>query len=268
MDIVEEHLIALAATRYSPATVRARRRVLSTLPDPLTLDREGIQAWWAEQQMTQVGEPRAAASLAAIASHVRAFFRDLIRRGLVERNPADWLPSIRQSSTLADPIREADLVTALREASPTMHRAVALAALAGLRSAEIGRVRWEDIDRVAGVLWVRRGKGSKDRSVPLSGGLLAELGDPGEGLIVTSNGKPMTAKAVSAAIGRHLHGLGMDSSAHKLRARYATRFLAATGDLASTARALGHQSVLTTQRYVIASSDTMRAGAEACGRIG
>lgn len=270
MQVIEDHLNGLAANRYSPATVRARRRVLASLPDPLTLDRDGIQAWWATMQTTRDGKPRAAASLAAAASHVRAFYRDLIQRGLVDgRNPADWLPTVRQSSRLADPMREGDLVTALREATPTMHRAIALGALAGLRSAEIAAVRWDDIDRTAGVLWVRQGKGAKDRSVPLSGGLLAELGDPGEGLIVTGpTGAPMSAKAVSAAVGRYLRSLGIDSSAHKLRARYATRFLAATGDLASTARALGHASVLTTQRYVVASSDTMRAGAEACGRIG
>ena len=272
VGVIEDHLAALEANRYSPATVRARRRVLSTLPDPLAMDRDGIQAWWTGIQTTHDGTPRAAASLAASASHVRAFYRDLIQRGIVEgRNPADWLPTVRQASTLADPLREADLVTALRKApTPVMHRAIALGALAGLRSAEIAVLRWEDIDRTAGVLWVRHGKGAKDRSVPLSGGLLAELGDPGEGLIVTGpSGAPMSAKAVSAAVGRYLRSLGIENAtAHKLRARYATRFLAATGDLASTARALGHASVLTTQRYVLASSDTMRAGAEACGRVG
>lgn len=271
MDVIEEHLTALEANRYSPATIRARRRVLASLADPLSMDRGAIQAWWSSIQTTHDGTPRAAASLAAAASHVRAFYRDLIQRGIIEgRNPADWLPTVRQASTLADPLREADLVTALREASPIMHRAVALGALAGLRSAEIAAVRWEDIDRTAGVLWVRHGKGAKDRSVPLSGGLLAELGDPGKGLIVTGpSGAPMSAKAVSAAVGRFLRSLGIENAtAHKLRARYATRFLAATGDLASTARALGHASVLSTQRYVLASSDTMRAGAEACGRVG
>lgn len=270
MDVIAQHLSALERDRYSPATVRGRRRVLASLPpDPLTIDRDGITAWWDAQQTTRAGQPRARASLASTASHVRAFYRDAQRQGLIDHNPADWLPSVRQAITLANPIREADLLRALGNADPIMRRALALGALAGLRSAEIAAVTWEDIDRTAGVLWVRQGKGSKDRSVPLSGGLLAALDDPGEGRIVTSsNGKPLSAKAVSASVGRYLQAQGIDSSAHKLRARYATRFLAATGDLASTARALGHASVLSTQRYVLASSDTMRAGAEACGRVG
>lgn len=137
--------------------------------------------------------------------------------------------------------------------------------MAGLRSAEIAAIKWSDLDPGNGVLWVREGKGGKDRSVPLSAGLLAQLGDPGEGPIV---GREMTPKALSLAIGRYLRSRGIDYTAHKLRARYATRFLAATGDLAAAAKALGHADLSSIGRYVVASDDTMRRGAEAAGRIG
>ena len=146
-----------------------------------------------------------------------------------------------------------------------MRRMVALAAMAGLRSAEIAAVTWADIDRDNGVLWVREGKGRKDRSVPLSAGLLAELGEPGDGPIV---GKAMNAKAVSAALGRYLRAHGSDFTAHKLRARYLTRFLAATGDAVAAAQVAGHSDLSSITRYAVASSDTMRRGAEAAGRIG
>lgn len=162
-----------------------------------------------------------------------------------------------------------DVGTGMREATPGMRRMLALGAMAGLRSAEMARITWADIDPDEGVLHVRMGKGSKDRTVPLSGPLLAELGEHGQGHIVTwSTGRTMAPKAVSASIGRYLRSQGVGFTAHKLRARYATRFVAATGDLASAAKALGHASVATTQKYVVASSDTMRKGAAACGRIG
>ena len=134
-----------------------------------------------------------------------------------------------------------------------------------MRSAEIAAVTWADIDRDNGVLWGREGKGRKDRSVPLSAGLLAELGEPGEGPIV---GKAMNAKAVSAARGRYLRAHGSDFTAHKLRARYLTRFLAATGDAVAAAQVAGHSDLSSITRYAVASSDTMRRGAEAAGRIG
>jgi integrase/recombinase XerC len=186
-------------------------------------------------------------------------------QGYTERNAADWLPRVRQRRPAVTPVTEADLLQAMADAPLEMRRALALGAMAGLRSAEIAAITWDDIDRGNGVLWVREGKGGKGRSVPLSAGLLAELGEPAEGPII---GRETSAKAVSLWIGRYFRALGMDYTAHKLRGRYATRFLAATGDLEAAAKAVGHADLSSIGRYVVASSDTMRRGAEAAGRIG
>lgn len=265
-DPIEAHLATVERDRYSRSTVAARARVLATLPDPLGMDRVATVAWWESRQVRPDGQPRAASSLSSEKAHVSEFWRWAMREGLIERNPADWLPKVRQAKTLAVVVPEGDLYRLLREAEPHMRRMVALAAMAGLRSAEIAAVRWTDVDRDSGVLWVREGKGRKDRSVPLSAGLLAELGDPdGDGRII---GKEMTAKAVSMALGRYLRSKGSDFTAHKLRARYLTRFLAATGDAVAAAQVAGHSDLSSITRYAVASSDTMRRGAEAAGRVG
>lgn len=266
-DAITAHLDDLARSRYSRAALTARERVLRSIPgDPLTADREAVQAWWRTRQNRVDGEPRAASSLSQEASHLRAFGRWAMMQGLAERNPADWLPKVRQKRPAPNPVTEAALYRAMSDAPPDMRRILALGAMAGLRSAEIAAVRWTDLDPGNGVLWVREGKGGKDRSVPLSAGLLAELGDPQPtGLII---GRTMTPKALSQAVARYMRSRGLDFTAHKLRARYATRFLSATGDLAAAAEALGHSDLSSIGRYVIASSDTMRRGAEAAGRIG
>ena len=266
-DPIADHLDDLRRSRYSRAALSARERILRSIPgDVLTADRDAIQAWWCTRQERAGGSLRAASSLSQDASHLRSFGRWAMAQGLSERNPADWVPRVRQKRPAPNPVPEAALYQAMQEAPPDMRRMLALGAMAGLRAAEIACVKWSDLDHGNGVLWVREGKGSKDRSVPLSAGLLAELGDPqAEGLIV---GKPMTAKAVSQAIGRYMRLRGVDYTAHKLRARYLTRFLAATGDLAAAAEAAGHSDLSSIGRYVIASSDTMRRGAEAAGRIG
>jgi integrase/recombinase XerC len=266
MTPVEQHLADLERDRYSDSTVSIRRRVLATIDDPLNMDREKTQAWWQTRQTKPDGTPRAASSLSSEGAHAREFWRWAMRQGLMERNPADWLPKVRQKKTMAVVVPEGDLYTAMKDAEPPMRRMLALASMAGLRSAEIGVVKWTDIDRTNGVLWVREGKGGKDRSVPLSSGLLAELGDPEPvGLII---GRQMSPKAVSMAVGRYLRAHGSDYTAHKLRARYATRFLAATGDVVAAAEVLGHADLSSITRYAVASSDTMRRGAEAAGRIG
>jgi integrase len=268
-DPIEAHLAELRSGHYSAATLKARAEVLATLPDPLHMTRESTQAWWQARQTytTRAGDtrPRVASSLSNQASHAREFWRWAMRQGLIDRNPADWLPKVRQAKTQAVTIREGDLDRLLTHADEPMRRMLALGAMAGLRSEEIAAVKWSDIDRDNGVLWVREGKGSKDRSVPLSAGLMGQLGEPGDGPII---GREASAKAVSMAIGRHLRANGVDLTAHKLRARYATRFLAATGDAVAAAKALGHADLSSIQRYAVASSDTMRRGAEAAGRIG
>jgi integrase/recombinase XerC len=263
-DPVADWLTTLAGN-YSQATITERARILATLPHPLDLDRETVQAWWKSRKTRPDGGPRAQSSLSSEASHAREFWRWAMTQGLIDRNPADWLPKVRQPKTMAVVVPEGDLERVMAGAQPPMRQMVALAAMAALRSSEIAAVKWSDIDRANGVLWVRLGKGAKDRSVPLSAGLLAALGDPGQGPII---GRQMTGKAVSMALGRYLRAHGSDFTAHKLRARYATRFIAATGDVVAAAAVLGHSDLSSIGRYAVASSDTMRRGAEACGRIG
>ena len=262
---IAAHLAAVERDRYSKSTLTNRARVLATLPDPVGMDRLATIAWWDSRQARNDGEVRAAASLSSERAHVAEFWKWAMREGLIDRNPADWLPKVRQSKTMAVVVPEGDIGRLLRDADDPMRRMIALAAMAGLRSAEVAAVKWSDIDRDSGVIWIREGKGNKDRTVPLSAGLLVELGEPGEGPII---GRTMTGKAVSMAIGRYLRAHGSNFTAHKLRARYATRFIAATGDVVAAAAVLGHSDLSSIGRYAVASSDTMRRGAEACGRIG
>lgn len=264
-DPLEAHLADVARDRYSPSTLTARRSTINTMTDPLNMDRLATIAWWESRQTKLNGKQRAPASLSSERAHAAEFWKWAMREGLIERNPADWLPKVRQGKTKAVSVPEGDLYRVIHDADPPMRRMIALAAMAGLRSAEIARVTWEDIDRDLRVLWVRQGKESKDRSVPLSAGLMAELGEPEQGFII---GREMTPKAVSTAIGRHLRKHGSDFTAHKLRARYLSRFVEATGDVAAAAEVAGHSDLSSIMRYVVASSDTMRRGAEAAGRIG
>lgn len=268
MNLIDQHIAAMRRDRYSEKSLDARRRLLETIPEPLdNPTRETITEWWEARQTRADGTQRAASSLSQDASNLRSFYRWAMQQGICERNAADWLPRVRQKKAAPRPVPEGDLYRLMQNAGPHMKRCIALAALAGLRSSEVAVVKWGDIDRGNGVLWVREGKGGKDRSVPLSGGLLAALGDEGDDTSPII-GKVMTGKAVSQAIGRYMRSNGVDLTAHKMRARYATRFLAETGDLAAAAEALGHSDLSSIGRYVIASSDTMRRGAEAAGRIG
>ena len=96
-DAIQDHLDDLKRSRYSKAALNARERLLRSIPgDILTADREAIQEWWKWRQERADGELRAASSLSQEASHLRSFGRWAMMQGLSERNPADWIPKIRQ----------------------------------------------------------------------------------------------------------------------------------------------------------------------------
>ena len=133
-DPIAAHLAAVRRDRYSDATLTARARILATLPDPLGMDRLATLAWWESRQTRPDGEPRAASSLSGEKAHAAEFWRWAMREGLLDRNPADWLPKVRQAKTMAVVVPEGDLYRLLRDAAPPMRRMVALAAMAGLRA--------------------------------------------------------------------------------------------------------------------------------------
>lgn len=263
--LLDRHLADLRSGKYSESTIRERERAVLALPHPTNLERLELQEWWRSRENKDNGDARSRAGRASEQSHLREFWRWCRMEGELDHNPSDWLPRVRQTHTKAVVVQEGDLYQIFQEAPDDMRRMIALGGMAGLRSSEIAAITWEDMDPANGVLWVRGGKGGKDRSVPLSTGLLIELGTPETGPIV---GRKMTGKAVSAQIGRYMRSKGVDLSAHKLRARYITRFIMATGDAVAAAEVAGHAGVGTIMRYAVASSDTMRRGAEAAGRIG
>ena len=187
-----------------------------------------------------------------------------MQQGLTDRNPADWLPDVRQKRPAATPVPEGDLHRLVQNAPDDMRRAIALAAMAGLRSAEIAMIEWGDLDPGTASCGSGRAKGSKGGPSPV-------CRPHGRARVrrERSDHRTHPDRQGPFAVDRALHANPrVDYTAHKLRARYATRFLAATGDLKAAADALGHSDLSSISRYVVASSDTMRRGAEAAGRIG
>ena len=67
-------------------------------------------------------------------------------------------------------------------------------------------------------------------------------------------------------VNRHLASLGMDSTFHKLRARYVTQGIAETGDIYAVARAAGWASIETAKHYAALSDDSLHRIAAAASK--
>ena len=135
----------------------------------------------------------------------------------------------------------------------TINRDILLIKLAyksGLRREELANLRVSDILINEKALIVRKGKGMKDRTVPLPSGVTDLL----EAYIVDMrpddkvfNVKPA---AISDKIRRMAKNAGLNIHAHSLRHGYATRLLEKGANIKAVQELLGHSRIGTTEVYL------------------
>jgi site-specific recombinase XerD len=128
----------------------------------------------------------------------------------------------------------------------------------GMRVGEAAQLRVDDIDSRRMTILVARGKGDKQRLVPLSPKLLTELRlfwqthrNPVWLFPGLRTDKPLTAAAPGRTLDRVKvrAGLKRRFSTHALRHTFATELLEAGVDLFSIQKILGHRSLTTTALY-------------------
>ncbi len=122
---------------------------------------------------------------------------------------------------------------------------------AGLRSAEAVGLDLGDVDFEQELVHVRRGKGGKDRVVP--------LGEEAAHLIARylHEGRPQLVRGAENALFVSARGRRLDTSTlrrlvphpHRLRHAFATHLLEGGADLRTIQELLGHASLSTTQMY-------------------
>ena len=128
---------------------------------------------------------------------------------------------------------------------------------AGLRISELLGLKWKDIDEYRMIIYIRGGKGGKDRITLLSKLALGylkyylELYKPKEWLFESPTESQYSARSVNQFIHRYcsMAGIRKRVSAHTLRHSFATHLLERGTDLRYIQTLLGHESSRTTERY-------------------
>lgn len=211
---------------------------------------------------------RTAATRARHAAAVRAYLAWLVDRGVLEVSPADGMRSPKVGSRLPRVAREGPLGDALDgDALSTRDRAVVeLLYGSGLRVGEAAALDVDDLDLDTGMVTVRRGKGGKERRVPMGDAAVAAvrawLSQRSEAehaaLWLGPRGGRMsdrTLRRVVDGFGRVAGEVGLHP--HALRHSCATHMLDAGADLRAIQEQLGHASLSTTQRYTHVSVERL-----------
>jgi integrase/recombinase XerC len=196
-------------------------------------------------------------------SAVRAFLRFLKRERLIDENLAMLVKPPKAKKPLPSfltPEQAGALMEAPEDKLLQLRDAAILEVLygCGLRVSECVGLDLGDVERDE--IRVRRGKGGKDRVVPLGEkARLAldawlprrlELRPDGQALFVNGRGRRVSTRSVRRFVDRHAISAGVPKThPHALRHSFATHLLGSGADLRSIQELLGHASIQTTARY-------------------
>ena len=177
------------------------------------------------------------------------------------------VPYAKKPRVLPCVLSPEEVVRLLAAARPGRQRVVLQTAYAcGLRLSEVLHLQVTDIDSSRMLVQVRQGKGRKDRLVPLTAALLAELRAywrrerPRRWLFAGAGGdKPLCAGTVQRWLQRLVVQAGLSKAAtmHTLRHSFATHLLEAGVDVLLVQKLLGHSQLTTTLRYLHLRSDRL-----------
>lgn len=251
--IIDEWELWQLAARRSAVTVSERVRVIVQADTELE---DGVFAATSVQLVRWMARHSewSASTTATYHSYLRAWYHWLAVMGYRAENPMVKLATPKYPDRVPRPVTDDDLILLL--AAPMHHRTrvmILLAALAGLRVAEISRVRGEDLDLAAPRLYVD-GKGGKRAWLPLHP-LLVDVAAtmPRRGWWFPANnrraGDHVHSKSVSDIIGQAMRRADVRGTPHSLRHWYGTTVLDDGADLRTVQELLRHKSLATTAIY-------------------
>ena len=227
------------------------------------------------------GNGRSPCSTATVnrkAACLRSFYRHLRREETIEDDPASHLETPRRGKKLPEVLSYAEVQRLLAQPRGDDQVAVRDRALlelmyaSGLRASETISLGLDDVDLEQGIVRAR-GKGSKERLVPIGGKAVAAVrvylrsarpklvrSNDERKLFLNFRGGPLTRQGLYKIVLRHAEsaGLGDRMSPHTLRHSFATHLLAGGCDLRSVQEMLGHADLSTTQLYTHLSGEELK----------
>lgn len=206
-------------------------------------------------------------SKATYHSSIRAFCAYLVRTGQRIDDPTVDSPKPKRRKSVPRPIEPHQLEATLnainsRRAHKRKTRMqVLLAAYAGLRVHEIAKIRGEDVDRSAGLLYVT-GKGLKSAALPLHKTILEAAEDfPEKGYWFPSysvKDEPICPHAVSKNLTWAMAAAGVKATPHQIRHLFGTALVRNGVDLRTVQELLRHENLATTAIYTQVSDESRR----------
>jgi len=282
--LFSRYLQQLESLNYSSVTLRtlevyfnrfAEFLAESNITDVHTVTAAVLQDFqrWVFYQPTIKGTARTVASQNRVLSGIRNFFVFLTREGYLAHNPAQGLRLSKEPDALPKNVLTPEEARKIIEA-PDVHTLsgyrdrtlLEVLYATGIRKAELRSLTVADVNLEEELLRVNRGKGKKDRVVPLSSiacqylenyikAIRPELlkGHQADPLFISiRDGRPIGVHGIKAIINRYVRQLNLKKhvTCHLWRHSCATHLLKNNANLRHVQEMLGHKSLATTERYL------------------
>ncbi len=208
------------------------------------------------------------------------FFRWCVEKGCMEKNPMDSIeiPKLEKrlpsSLTRQDALKLLEIVynypydnVFLRYRN---HAIFSTFIFAGLRKKEVTNLKYADVDLENRSIFVRQGKGSKDRIVPICHPLAQSLSRYLQERRALNKTTPQFFASLHRDVGYTHNGLRrvmrqmravskLNFTSHKLRHTFATLMMEGGCDIYSLSKMMGHSDIKTTTVYLSASAEHLRS---------
>lgn len=205
-------------------------------------------------------------------ANIKGFFEWLKKDKTITVNPCEGVPKPKRNKVMPRIPTAQQMLRLLEMPDVRFWEGVRDKAIleliysSGLRATEVCQLEVRDVSKWA--VHVASGKGSKTRTVPITGHAAKALeaymtdfeGLERSKLFVTARGQRFTRNALFRMVKNYAILAGIeDCSPHTLRHACATHLLERGADLRMIQEVLGHASISSTQRYTQLSSENVKS---------
>lgn len=267
---------------YSPDTIHRYRATLRLLQRRMQIDQieectgQNVREFFFKGRVERHWSP---GSFITYHKSLVVFFRWCVEQGHLVANPTDGIEVPKSVKALPPKLGKQDAVRLLESVQNypypytfqrfRNHAIFATFLYAGLRKSELLQLQVVEVDLEGRSIFIRRGKGSKDRIVPMSAvlvGILRAYRVERERLnktcpeFFTSLNRDMglTAEGLKRLVECMREATGIRFTVHRLRHTFATLMLEGGCDIYSLSKMMGHSDIKTTTIYLAATAEHLR----------
>ena len=237
-----------------------------------SIDNKTIRAWIIELSTKNFSNKSINRKIASI----KSFFRFLIKRQIIIKNPSTLVKSLKAKQTLPLFLKEKDLISLFKtiNISNTLDEArsdliLELLYGTGIRINELINLKSKNLDLIRNEIKVF-GKRNKERILPINQNIVSKAklylnhkkrkSSKSEFVFLTDKGKKLYPMMVYRIVKKCLSSLinSEKYNPHLLRHSFATHILNKGGDLNAIKDLLGHESLAATQIYTHNSIEKLK----------